>query len=276
MKESTIKIGILNIMPDKVTTLQHYRKIFAELPFNTELTFFHPQTEYLEHPLPEKVSTISQPLKLEEISDLAAFIITGAPNEKEDFTEVSYTDELQRLMQKLNDCRMPQLYSCWGAMLGMHYFYGIKKHKLKKKIFGVYHHCIVQASPLLANLSPGFLAPHARYAEMDCDEIFAERDLTVNATTYSGNLFLLSSLKHPERNFLFSHLEYDHDTLLKEYEKEKLAQSHQILQKPQNYLMRKGNQIQPTFAWEDNQRYFFTNWLEEVERLNLKRVAVRN
>ena len=32
------------------------------------------------------------------------------------------------------------IFICWGAQAALHYYYGIEKHKLDRKLFGVYKH----------------------------------------------------------------------------------------------------------------------------------------
>ena len=51
-------------------------------------------------------------------------------------------------------------------MEAMNYFYGIKKRILAEKIFGIFPHLIIEPHSLLNGLSQGFIAPHARYAEI--------------------------------------------------------------------------------------------------------------
>ena len=79
-----------------------------------------------------------------------------------------------------------------------------------------------RARPLLKGLPDGFLAPHARYAELDIDKIMKDSRLVINAVTKNNFLF---SFRAREKNqyFLFSHLEYGKDALLKEYLRERNA-----------------------------------------------------
>lgn len=274
MDKQTIKIGILNVMHDKVDTQNRYRKIFAVMPFKVKLTFFYPRMHYLNRKVPEEVAKISQPLDTERVSKLDAFIITGAPIERIPFEDVTYVSEIRCLLHKLDEYHIPQLYFCWGAMIAMNYFYGIGKHNLTEKFFGVYPHCIKQPNQLLTGLKPDFLAPHARYTEMNHEEIATEPDLIVNATTDTGKLFLVTSQKHPERNFVFSHMEYDRDGLLKEYQRETHAYPERAYKKPQNYLILKDGEEQPTFAWQNNQKIFFYNWIKQIIDKNFKNVAL--
>lgn len=78
---------------------------------------------------------MSQPLDLDKVKELDAFIVTGAPLEKLDFDDVTYISELQELFDCLSTEGIEQLYVCWGAMVAANYFYGVDKYLLNQKLF---------------------------------------------------------------------------------------------------------------------------------------------
>lgn len=255
-----VKIGILNLMHDKLDTQQRFVKV---LP-NADLTFFYPRMHYQNRPVPPEVAKISKPLDLEHIQDYDGFIITGAPLDHLDFDQITYIDEVRCLLQLLNKYKLQQLYFCWGAMAALDYFYDIKKHGLTEKIFGIFPHLIIESHPLLTGLSQGFIAPHARYAEMDKAQIMQDPRLTINSVDDNGHLFMVSSIEHPEQNFIFSHIEYNRNGLKKEYEREIAAHPERHYKKPENYSL-----SNPLFQWKDTQKIFFNNWLNQVKKSKL-------
>lgn len=270
LKTLPLKIGILNIMHDKLRTRQRFEKIFAKAPFDVELTFFYPQMHYQNRPVPPEVRAISEPLDLKKIKDFDGFIITGSPIEQFEFNEVTYIEEVRCLLTELDKNHVQQLYLCWGAMAAMNYFYNIDKEKLPKKIFGVFPHQIKQSNDLLTGLNPGFFAPHARYEEMNREQIKQNPDLIINAEDENGNLFSVSAPAHPERVFLFSHLEYDRPALLEEYQREIAAHPEINYQKPQNYFLDEEKMQDPQFKWQESQQRFFFNWLNQVSNSTLE------
>lgn len=270
MKQPTLKIGILNIMHDKSRTRQRFEKIFDQASFNVDLHFFYPRMHYQNRSVPPEVASIAEPLDLDRIKDFDGFIITGAPIERFDFYEVSYIDEIQCLLSELNRYHVQQLYLCWGAMAAMNYFYGIEKRNLSEKIFGVFPHQINYQNDLLVGINSGFLAPHARYEEMDKAQIEQNSDLRINVEDENGNLFLVTAPKNPERVFLFSHLEYDRPALLEEYQREKAAHPEIEYKKPENYFLDEKNMQRPQFKWEKIQKRFFFNWLNQVSNDTLE------
>lgn len=270
MKNAALKIGILNIMHDKLRTRQRFEEIFEKAPFNVDLCFFYPKMHYQDRPVPPEVAAISKPLDLKQVKDFDGFIITGSPIEQFEFNEVTYIDEIRCLLAELDRNHVQQLYLCWGAMAAMNYFYGTNKKDLPEKIFGVFSHKINHCNNLLAGISSGFLAPHARYEEMDKAQIEQNSDLRIDAEDENGNLFLVTAPQNPERIFLFSHLEYDRPALLEEYQREVAAHPENTYKKPENYFLDEKNMQEPQFKWEKTQKRFFFNWLNQVSNSTLK------
>ncbi|GHV97012.1 homoserine O-succinyltransferase [Lactobacillus nasalidis] len=258
------KIGILNLMHDKIDTQKRFSYVLGQADPELEISYFYPRSHYRFRPLPPNWP--AKPLDLDELSGLDGFIITGAPIEQLPFEEVDYWDELTQLFDRLKSLAIPQLYVCWGAMAAMHYFYGIGKHPLKEKLFGIYSQRILAPSPLLAGLANGFRAPHARYAEMNRAEILRNPRLTIHAQTPEGRLCLVSG---PGRqSFLFSHLEYGPQAFSKEYQRELAARGGDDtgLAKPQCYFADESAMALPQFTWESTQEHFFKNWLQAVQQ----------
>ncbi|GAA2952222.1 homoserine O-acetyltransferase/O-succinyltransferase family protein [Lactobacillus kefiranofaciens] len=255
-----LKIGILNLMHDKLDT----QRRFASVLPNTELIFFYPRMHYLNRLVPNEVAQTSKPLNLEQINTLDGFIITGSPIDQIKFQDVTYIEEIRCLLNKLNQLKIPQLYFCWGAMVALNHFYGIQKQILSEKIFGIYPHLIIAPHPLLDRLSQGFIAPHARYAEMDKKQILQNPHLVINAVDDNGHLFMVSNPDKPEQSFIFSHIEYDQNGLKDEYQREVAAHPERNYKKPANY-----NMAAPLFQCRNTQQIFFTNWLKQVKQNKL-------
>ncbi|MBB1079350.1 homoserine O-succinyltransferase [Limosilactobacillus sp. STM2_1] len=265
MNSTPLNIGILNLMHDKVDTQRRFSTVLKAGSFNVNIQYLYPQTHYSTRPVPELVQQISAPLNLRKVQDFDAFIITGAPVEQIPFTEITYINEVHQLIDKLVKLDIPQLYICWGAMAAANYLYDIPKHQLSEKIFGVFHNYFEHNDPLLAGLPNGFLAPHARYAELDLAKITNDHRLIVNAVTESNHLFSFRT-RDAKQYFLFSHLEYGRDALLKEYLRERNAHPGVEYLKPQNYFRDPLHMKDPKFSWEATQRIFFDNWLHTVAK----------
>lgn len=257
-------IGILNLMHDKEETQARFENVLKATDYPITLEFFYPISHYQDRPVPELVRAISKPLTLGNLARFDGFIITGAPIEELDFSAVQYWQEIQALMDELDRLAIPQLYVCWGAMAALYHFYGIEKRSLPVKYFGVFENQIVVPTPLLAGLSTRFLAPHARYAEMDWHQLRRVPTLTINASSKDGFLFLLTNVKRRQA-FVFAHLEYEGEALLSEYQREVAAHPEKTYRRPLNYFRDPESMQELQFKWQTTQQRFFSNWLRQLD-----------
>ena len=145
-------------------------------------------------------------------------IVTGAPVEMMDFEEVDYWDELCKIF----DWAKTNVYStfniCWGAQAALYYNYGIPKHLLPEKVFGVFRHQPLDLyHPLLRGFSDVFYVPHSRHTE--------NPKRGYNKSKGSSDFVLFRGSRSPSRvgygvSQFFDcsgHCEYDSDTLAREY-----------------------------------------------------------
>ncbi|MCD2256732.1 homoserine O-acetyltransferase/O-succinyltransferase family protein [Agrilactobacillus fermenti] len=263
MSKRTLQIGVLNVMHDKAATKFDLTQALSHFEIPVQLHFYYPTLHYRGRSVPNDVKQLLQPLDLKAVARLDAFIITGAPLETIDFAAITYIQEIRELLQVLQ--QLPnRLYLCWGGMVALHELYGIHKHNLPHKLFGVYPHHIVTPSPLLAGLQEGFLAPHARYAEMSPSEIEQQPQLKLRAVSKQGQLLLVENHDASEV-FEFAHLEYGQKGLLAEYQRETAAHPERTYRKPVHYFKDPDHLSGPQFLWRDTQRHFFYNWLKLVQ-----------
>ena len=83
------------------------------------------------------------------------------------------------------------MHLCWGAQAGLYYHYGLKKHLLDKKVFGVFeHHVMNRKVPLVRGFDDYFMAPHSRHTEVRAEDIRKIPDLTILAESDEAGVFL--------------------------------------------------------------------------------------
>ncbi|MCF6515308.1 homoserine O-succinyltransferase [Lactobacillus sp. S2-2] len=256
-----IKIGILNLMHDKLSSKNNFDSTLKNSSANIEITYFYPITKYTNQKIPDEVKKLSNTLNLNNLADFDGFIISGAPIDKLEFDQVYYFDEIKKLINQLNKLNISQLYICWGAMAALHHLYGFNKNILPNKFFGVYPHYILNNSSLIGGLKNGFQAPHARYAEMDLSNINSFPKLKVVAETTNRHAFLIEN-QQEKQIFLFSHLEYNQNDLYKEYLRETKSSKQNKKAKivrPKNYI----NDIS-SLQWQYSKETFFNNWIKKI------------
>ena len=146
-------------------------------------------------------------------------IITGAPVEQMEFEEVDYWKEMCDIFEWTKTHVTSTMHLCWGAQAGLYYHYGLKKHLLDKKVFGVFeHHVMNRKVPLVRGFDDYFMAPHSRHTEVRAEDIRKIPDLTILAESDEAGVFLAIA-DEGRRIFVMGHPEYDRVTLDKEYKR---------------------------------------------------------
>ena len=254
-----LRILIMNLMPTKIVTETQLLRLLSNTPLQIEITFLHPAT-YVSKNTPQ--SHMSEFYKtFEEIKDnkYDGFIITGAPVELMEFEEVEYWNELCEVMEWSRKSVTTTLHICWGAQAGLYYHYGIKKHKLEKKMCGVFKHRPCNASVrLLRGFDDVFYIPHSRYTTNDIEEVKKNYELDILAVSDEAGLAICAS--HDRRQiFVSGHLEYDRDTLKLEYERDVLKGIEPDI--PVNYFPGNDPSKVPYQQWRSHAYLLFENWL---------------
>ena len=186
-------------------------------------------------------------------------IVTGAPVEKMDFEDVDYWKELTQVFEWSKRHVFSTLHLCWGAQAGLFYRYGIQKVELCDKLSGIYDQAVVRPDSLLMRgFDDRFLAPHSRYTDIPLKEVLEKSNLQVIA---QGSEVGLSIIASPDMRevYSFGHLEYDCDTLAKEYYRDVKAGLDPDL--PKNYFDHDDANTEPRIRWNLAATTFFSNWI---------------
>lgn len=254
-----LNLLILNLMPTKIVTeTQLLRKLSnTPLQINVQLlqTISHvPQNTDSTH-LRSFYTTFEQI----EPQQYDGMIITGAPVENLDFEAVDYWEELCRIMAWTRTHVHSTLHICWGAQAGLYYHYGIEKHSLPRKLFGVYPHTILRRnSPFFRGFDDIFYAPHSRYTEVHLSDVEARPDLELLAVSEEAGVFGVKSADN-RRFFIFGHPEYDPDTLAREYWRDR--ERGLDIAVPAHYFPGDDPTRPPIVNWRSSGQLLYTNWL---------------
>lgn len=187
-------------------------------------------------------------------------IVTGAPVENMEFEEVAYWEEFKEILDWTNTHVTSTLFICWGAQAALHYFYGIKKHPLKQKCFGIFAHQRIRGDkpePLMRGISDEFHMPHSRHTVVYAEDIKHIKELEILAYSKRAGASIIKSSDN-KRVFVMGHMEYDRDTLKNEYERDK-AKGLDI-QPPVNYF-KDSTHTAVKMNWTSTANLFYINWL---------------
>ena len=174
-----MRIGLLNLMPNKVSTETQLARLLGATPLQIELTLVRITDHVAQNTPLDHMEAFYRPWA--ELADARfdGFVITGAPVERLAYEDVRYWPELQQ-------------------------------------IFDWTQSNLVPSSPFLRGFSDDFAIPVSRWTEVRKSDLPRDKGLRVLAESEESGLCLLED---PGRRALhmFNHVEYDTLTLGEEY-----------------------------------------------------------
>ncbi|MBQ3590777.1 MAG: homoserine O-succinyltransferase, partial [Clostridia bacterium] len=253
-----LKLAILNLMPTKITTETQIIRLLSNTPLQIELTLLKTATHQSANTSVEHMEAFYRTFDDVRDEQFDGLIITGAPVENLDFTEVDYWDELCEIMAWSKTNVFSTLHICWAAQAGLWYHYGIPKHELKEKMFGVFSHVPLQPShPLLRGFDEVFQAPHSRHTEVRREEILQCPKVEILSESVEAGVYIVASRKR-RLFFVTGHSEYDAGTLAAEYFRDKNKGLPIAL--PRHYFPADDPTLPPRNTWRGHAHLLFSNW----------------
>ncbi len=254
-----LEIAILNLMPTKVETETQFMRLLSNSPLQVNITLVYTESYKSKNTAAAHLERFYK--KFEDIKDkhFDGMIITGAPVETMPFEEVAYWQELTHIFDFADRNVTSTIYICWGAQAALYYHYGIQKHLLPTKLFGVFPHkkCLEQHDPLLKGIDDVFYIPHSRHTTVWMEDVRRVKDLVVlSESEYTG--LSIAKSKDNKKIFLTGHMEYDRDTLKKEYERD--VSRGLPVHPPYNYFT-DDTCTSVRLTWSSAANLFYTNWL---------------
>jgi len=254
-----LRIAILNLMPTKVVTETQLLRLLGNSSLQVEITLLSTATYQSKNTSAEHLDAFYKTFEDVRSENFDGLVITGAPVEQMDFEEVTYWNELKTIMEWSKHHVYATLYICWASQAGLYYHYGIKKHAVTDKIFGVFEHDILEKNnKLLRGFDDTFFAPHSRHTQVMSTDIIACPDLKLLAHSKEAGVLIASSLDG-RRVFISGHLEYDAFSLDAEYKRDKDAGL--MIDIPKNYYPNDDIGQIPSVKWRAHANLFFANWL---------------
>ena len=254
-----LEILILNLMPTKIATETQIARLLANTPLQVHMTLLQTVSHEATHVSAAHLDAFYKTFDEVKNNRYDGMIITGAPVETMDFEQVDYWPELCEIMDFSETNVYSTLHVCWGAQAGLYYHYGIPKHDLEKKKFGIFrHHVMNRKIPLVRGFDDMFLAPHSRHTEVPIEDIHNCKELTVLAESDEAGLFLAMA-DGGRKIFVMGHPEYDRVTLDGEYKRD--VSKNLPIEIPENYYKDNNPENRPLLMWRAHANNLYTNWL---------------
>lgn len=254
-----LKIIILNLMPTKIATETQLARVLANSPLQVEMYLLGMDSHTSTHTSQDHLQTFYRTLEEVRQNYYDGLIITGSPVEQMPFEDVDYWTELCEIFEFAKTHVYSNMFICWGAQAALYYYYGIQKHLLDKKLFGVFEHRVVRPrNPLMRGFDEVFYAPHSRHTEVKRADIEAEPQLRILADSPEAGPHILST-ENGRQIFVLGHQEYDKATLASEYFRD--VNKGLDIEVPKNYFKNDDPDEEILFRWRSHANLLFSNWL---------------
>lgn len=261
--ERALNIVIFNLMPKKLETELHLARMLGRAATDVSITWAAPDNYAGKNAPPGHMDRFYRRWRDVKRSAFDAIVITGAPIETLPFEAVNYWDEIAEILDWTRDenggAGIPLLSLCWGAQAALYRYYGVPKHQLPEKRFGIYEHRLTdKSSPFLQSLDDAPMMPVSRWTETRADDLAALphlKPLLVSKGSGIGAIFD-ERLGHLH---VLNHFEYDADTLDIEYRRDQ--EKGGPIAPPLNYYPDDDPSKPPPQTWRANAQAFYGNWV---------------
>ena len=257
-----MRIGLLNLMPNKIKTETQFARLIGATPLQVELQLVSTGSHTPKNTSQEHMLAFYQPW--EEVRDqyFDGFIITGAPVELLPFEQVNYWNELTEIYKWTQTHVHSTFNVCWAAQAALHHFYGVPKYTLPDKALGIYsHRNLDKASPYLRGFSDNFTMPISRWTEVRRHDLPKAKQLQVLLESEEMGLCLIDDPVHRQL-LMFNHIEYDTESLGDEFRRDVAA--HKPVNMPANYFPDNDPGQVPQNSWRGHAHLLFGNWINQV------------
>ena len=257
-----LEIGLLNLMPKKITTETQFARLIGSTPLQINLTLIRMTGHRSKNTSARHMEAFYQPFQKVRDRKFDGLIITGAPIEHLPFKKVTYWDELCEIFEWTKTNVHSTFGVCWGGMSMIYHWHGIAKRALKRKAFGCFsHRNLFPASPYLRGFSDECVIPVSRWTEMRRKEIEKTGTLRILLDSDDVGPCLVEDLSQ-RALYIFNHFEYDSDTLNDEFKRD-LKQGSPI-DVPCNYFPDNNTARLPRNRWRSHGHLLYGNWINEI------------
>ena len=254
-----LQILILNLMPTKIATETQLLRLLGNTPLQVDPEFLTTSSYQSKHTPIEHLNRFYK--TFDEVKDrmFDGMIITGTPVEQYEFEYVEFWDELCEIMEWSKTHVHSTFHICWAAQAALHYHYGLNKHWVPKKYFGIYPHYIERKNSIICRgFDETFLVPQSRHTTIDREDIEKVPEIKIIASSEELGPYIMMT-ENGRQIFVTGHSEYESDTLKLEYERDKKAGLDIDL--PKNYFPDDDDTKEPPNVWRAHANLLYANWL---------------
>lgn len=257
-----LRLALVNLMPTKIVTETQFMRLLSNTPLQVDIDLIAMSTHESKNTSKAHLYRFYKTFEDIKHQKYDGMIITGAPVEMLDFSEVNYWEELESIMDFANTNVYSTLFICWASQAALYYYYGVEKYPLEEKMFGIFSHQLLRVRDITKGFDDEFFAPHSRHTENRPQDLAKLPQLKILAQSDDAGV-LLSATTDQRHYFISGHMEYDALTLKEEYERDlKKAQSGVSL--PKAYFPHDDPSLEPIVKWRAHANLLYSNWLNHV------------
>ncbi|MBN2533613.1 MAG: homoserine O-succinyltransferase [Spirochaetales bacterium] len=256
-----LRIGILNIMPQAETYEFSLLHPLGKSIMQIEPIWIRLKTHTYSSSDQDHLQSVYVPFEQAiRHKHLDGLIVTGAPVEEMPFEEVSYWEEIKRILKYARNNIASTLGMCWGG-LAIARFLGIDKMPFERKVFGVFENrSLNRHHRITGDMDDIFLCPHSSHSGISDRILELERDKgVVNLLAYSekAGYTIFESTDH---RFIvhLGHPEYEPRRLVEEYQRD-MKKERDDVDPPENLDFEK-----PVNRWRGHRSEFFSQWIKYI------------
>jgi homoserine O-succinyltransferase len=255
-----LRIGILNIMPKAETYEFSLLHPLGRSVLQIEPVWIRLKTHEYTSSDQAHLEKLYVPFEEAAEKHLDGLIVTGAPVEEIPFEQVSYWDEIKRILKYARNNVTSTLGICWGGLAIAKYL-GIEKVMYPKKIFGVFQMTnLDREHPITGEMDDMFWCAQSRHSGVPDDVVELQRDKgNINPLAYSKEAGY-TIFESTDQRFLvhLGHPEYEPRRLVEEYLRDQ-RQGRKDVMEPKNLDLNN-----PVNTWRGHRSEFFSQWIKYI------------
>ena len=254
-----LRIAILNLMPLKITTETDLVRILSNSPLQLEIHLMKVRAHTSKNTPVEHMRAFYRDFEAMRHEKFDGMIITGAPVEHLEYSDVNYWDEITEIFTWSRTHVQSTMYICWAAQAGLYYHYGIPKYPLGQKMFGIFpQRPLDPRLPIFRGFDDNFNMPHSRHTEIRRSDIQNVPQLQIIAESPLSGVSMVMARSGREI-YITGHSEYSPLTLDTEYKRD-LGKGLPI-HMPYNYYIDDNIDKGVKVTWRAHGNLLFQNWL---------------
>lgn len=219
----SISIGLINNMPHAAfaATERQFISVLnaASESFNIRMDLY--SLVDLPTPAPGDTGLGSRYSSIDALweTKLDGLIVTGKEPVTANLSDEPCWSKLTQVLEWARENTCSTVWSCLAAHAAVLYMDGVSRHKNNEKHCGVFECARVSSHPLMEGAPSQFCVPHSRWNSLSEEQLVLHE---YSVLSRIAGLEVDAFMKDENSLFVFfqGHLEYDSDTLLREYRRD--------------------------------------------------------